>query len=238
MSPTENGVPQLRVGVALLDSDRVIEDDLRLLLPAAIGTAVARVPYPGTVTDEHLAEAESELTAAVGRLLPVRPDGVMWACTSGSFYKGVRGEAEQRRHLGSLVPAGVAVGTATSAVLDHLRTLGVHRLAVGSPYSATVTDRLVSLLVDAGHEVVHVRSLETDVVDDYDLQDRSPDEIADFAVSLDHPDAEALLVSCTGLRTAAIAAKVEERTGKLFTSSNVAIADWMRRLLASRQASV
>lgn len=226
--------PRVRIGVAVLDSDRVLEDDLRLLLPPDVGTYVARVPYPGTVSDDALERAELELAAAVGRLLPVRPHAVVWACTSSSFRGGLEGLASLRSRLGAWA-SGAAAWTATDAVLDDLAHLGARRVAVGTPYSAPITAALVEVLEDMGYDVVEARRL-PDTDDDWDLQDREPDELAEFSIDLARTGADTVLLACTGLRTATLPARVAEATGRSFTSSNVAIAASIRRFAAERSS--
>jgi maleate cis-trans isomerase len=54
------------------------------------------------------------------------------------------------------------------------------------------------------------------------MNDQDPAEIADFAVRICRPDADAVFCSCSGWRAMEAAAEIEARTGKLAITTNQA----------------
>lgn len=211
-----------RIGLAILDSDLTIEGDMRRLLPDSIECHTARVIYPKIVNPENMAIAADGLDQAIDSLLAVRPMAIGWACTSGSFFGGTRGHAaimERMRKRAGRIP----VTTASESVVAALKALGKTKPAVGTPYSPEMNQRLEVFLQDHGFDVFRVQSYFGRVVDDYTMQDVEEPALANFIESLDRPDCDALVMSCTGMPTARVAPELERRIGKPVITSNLAI---------------
>ena len=212
-----------RIGLIILDSDLTIEPDLRRLLPEGVETHAARVVYPRRVTPENLAIASERAVAAVEQLLPVRPAAIAWACTSGSFHAGLAGNDALTARLQEAA-GDVPVTTASGAVRAAMAALGVTRPAVGTPYSAEVTERLAGFLRDCGATPAAMMRLNEGTLDDFELQDVAPETLAAFITELAATEAsDSVLLSCTGLATGQIVPAIEPRLGKPVISSNLAI---------------
>jgi maleate isomerase len=211
-----------RIGLAVLDSDITIEPDLARVLPEGVTLHASRVRYPHEVTLEALEAAQHDLKHAVECLLPTHPRSIVWACTSGSFFKG-------RRHHDKLLSdladwsGGIPVSTASNAVIEALSTLDVKRPAVGAPYAPTVNERLYAFLLEYGFNPFPVKGLFGGVVDDMTLQSVDEGELFEFGLGLDRPEADAVVISCTGLATSGVFARLEERICKPVVTSNMAI---------------
>lgn len=211
-----------RVGVALLNSDLVLEPELHRVMPTSIATYVARVPYPERVTIESLDEATSNLSAAIEQLVPIRPQLVAWACTSGSFFRGPAFNSELEGRMTRA--AGVPSITASSAVLEALRSIGARSVAVLTPYSAEINAHLEAFLHDAGLAIGGMRQLYDDTdLDDFELQSIAPVTLARAASEADVPGTDALLISCTGVPLVGIVDSLEEALGKPVVGSNLAL---------------
>jgi maleate isomerase len=212
-----------RLGVALLNSDLVLEPELRRVMPHSVATYVARVAYPEGVTDDSLSIAAANLDGAVRSLLPVRPDAVVWACTSGSFFHGpafnTELEARMRRAAG-----GLQCFTATTAVVTALKSLAVRKVSVLTPYSRSINDRLAQFLGHEGFKVVSMEQLFADTdIGDFELQTLPADDIRAACLRADRPDADALAVVCTGVALADEVESLERELGKPVITSNLAI---------------
>jgi len=214
------GLP--RVGVMALDSDLALEPEMASVLSGEVGVHVSRVSYPGEVSVDALQAASLKVLDAAAQLLPTRPGMLIYACTSGSFYDGQAGNESIEAAV--LEATGVPCMTASSAVVRSLRRLAARRIAVISPYSYEVTDRLVSFLNESGFSVTDVAYLfGNESVDDVTLQ--SVDH-SDFQAALDglKPlDADAVLISCTGMRAVGLLNDLEEAVQRPVITSNAAI---------------
>jgi hypothetical protein len=148
---------------------------------------------------------EAALPAAA-RLLPPSVDfaAVGYACTSGATVIGPARVAELVR--GSVNTA--AVTEPLSALLAALRTLGVRRGGLIPPYVAEVSAALRAALEAAGHDVAAFASFEEQV--EARVARTAPASIRAAALAIGaRPEVEAVLLSCTNLRTLDVIDEVE-----------------------------
>jgi maleate cis-trans isomerase len=211
-----------RIGLAVLDIDLCIEPDLRRVLPEGVEIHTARVIYPHEVTVEAMAEARRGLDLAVRSLAAVQPRAIVWSCTSGSFYNGVAGNEDLLAQLARASPE-IPIATASSALVAALRALHIQRPAVGTPYSPEINQLLCNFLQESGFRPFPVAGYFDRLVDDITLQSVEPEEVAAFARAIDRPDADAVVISCTGLPTSKVVPMLEKELGKPVISSNLAI---------------
>jgi maleate isomerase len=211
-----------RIGLAVLDNDLCIEPDLRRILPDGVEIHAARVVYPHEVTPAAMAEATRGLELAVKSLVAVQPKSIVWSCTSGSFFNGKAGNDNLLRELAA-VSGGIPVATASSALIAALNALGLKRPAVGTPYSPAINKVLGNFLRENGFDPLPVAGYFAELVDDDTLQALEEDEVAAFAREIDRPEADSVVISCTGLPTAGIVEMLEQELGKPVVTSNIAI---------------
>jgi maleate isomerase len=211
-----------RIGLIVLDSDLTIEPDLRRLLPEGVEIHAARVVYPRRVNAENMAIASDRAIAAVEQLLPIRPAAIAWACTSGSFYQGREGNERLLKRL-QAAAGDIPVTTASDAVVAALKALDVSRPAVGAPYSPEMIEKLERFLREHGMTPTKIRSLFSREIDDYELQDLEDSQLVAFVSELGESEGDSVVLSCTGLATAAIAPAMEPKIGKPIISSNRAL---------------
>ena len=211
-----------RVGVAVLDSDTSLEPELAMAFTGSIPIHVARIDYPGTVTPETLELAREASLHAMRQLTRTEPDLLVYACTSGSFFGGAGSNADYRGLV--RLETGVPVTTASDAAVHSLRRLGARRIGLVTPYTRTITARLIELLDESGVEVVSTSLLFGDaVVDDVTLQGIGVDAVATACRDVGG-DVDAVLVSCTGIRALHAIDRLETASGAAVVTSNAAIA--------------
>jgi arylmalonate decarboxylase len=111
----------------------------------------------------------------------------------------------------------------STAIVDGLREVEAERVAVATAYTKVVNDKLKDLLTYHGFDV---RSLESFGITDFGggAIRKTEAEIIDLAVKAreEAPDADAILISCGGLRTLNVAKPLEERCGLPVVSSTPA----------------
>lgn len=135
--------------------------------------------------------------------------GIVLMGTSLSFYNGAPFNRELTRRLGEA--SGCAAVTMSTAVVDGLTRVGGRRLAVATAYNDEVNLRLRTFLQDEGFEVLAIRGLGVEKVED--IHNVTPEGLLRFCVELFESarGADALLVSCGGLRTLDLLEPLEER---------------------------
>jgi arylmalonate decarboxylase len=129
--------------------------------------------------------------------------------TSLSFYKGAAFNRALTQRLSTA--SGCPAMTMSTAVVDGLISVGGKRLAVATAYDDEVNDRLRTFLQEEGFEVLAIRGLGVEKVDD--IHNVTRDGLLRFSVevfeSALRPDA--LLISCGGLRTLDLLEPLERR---------------------------
>ncbi|MDH3661589.1 MAG: ectoine utilization protein EutA [Alphaproteobacteria bacterium] len=216
-----------RFGLIALSTDLTSEGDCFRLMPSE-GTAVhvARVANENPTTPENLRKMAPRLTATAALLAPVGPlKAICYSCTSASVEIG----DEQ-------VEAAIAAGCPTDAVITPTRAarlafaaLGARRIAILTPYTIETSRPMAEYFANNGLDVLQLQCF--GIEDDRDMARVTVDSIVEAACAADHPDAEALFLSCTALPAIGAVAAVERRTGKPVVTSNQATA-WAMAALA------
>lgn len=142
------------------------------------------------------------------------PGCAVYACTSGSFVRGLAGEralVEAMRSAG--FPAAV---TTSGALLQALEALGTSRVAVATPYDEPVTAALGDFLAAAGHRVAGSSHL--------GLSGRiwtvSYAETAALVRQAVTADCDVVFVSCTNLATYDLVPALEAELGLPVLTAN------------------
>lgn len=209
-----------RVGLIALATDHTSEVDFqRMVAGPSIGVYVARIHYANPTTPENLRRMQPALTEGAGLILPGESlDAICYSCTSASV---VIGDDEITRAIHEAKPE-VPVVTPTLASVRGLQALGVRRISVLTPYTIETSEPMARYFVDRGFELANFTCLGFD--DDRKMARIAPDSLVDIARAITASDADALFISCTALRAAAIAVKIEQAIGRPVVTSNLASA--------------
>ena len=210
-----------RIGV-IYPASGLADMEYYRLCPPGVSVHVTRssVSNAGGATLEDVTQLASEesLGALAADLATTRPSAVAWMCTSGSFSRGREWDAGMRSTLS--VRAGCPATTTSEAMVVALSAVGVKRVAVAAPYGSEVVERLVAYLTGSGFNVVSLALLGLE--HDLDITALSPNELAKLVRDADHPQAEAVFVSCTSIVLSPFAAALTNDAGKPVFSANMA----------------
>lgn len=206
------------VGIAVIvPYDFALDRELWRWVPDDVTLHLTRTPYLGltvTLAMASLVGDEEVVARSTADVSTVSPGAVAYACTSGSFVHGRRGE-QGLVHAMRAAGAPAAV-TTSGAILEAAASLGVSRLAVATPYDAAITARLEEFLAESGIEVVSAAHLGLD----RGIWQVPYDVSADLVRRADHEQAEAVFVSCTNLPTYDIIGPLERALGKPVITAN------------------
>ena len=112
------------------------------------------------------------------------------------------------------------VVTPPAAARAAFRALGVRRISLLTPYTRETTAPMADYFAGHGFELRSVTCFGLE--DDRVMARVRPDAIVAAAVEATAPDAEALFISCTALRAAEVAERVEAAIGRPVVTSNQA----------------
>jgi maleate cis-trans isomerase len=224
--------------IGFLYPDHAAEDDypaVNSLLSKDITLAVEHIYGVDLHAIDELLDLGSpeKLAEGASRLGQRRPDVIIWACTSGSFVYGTEGAHQQARQLAQA--ADVPASSTSFAFVRAAQSLGLQRVAVAASYPDEVAQRFKTFLGDAGIEVVRFASAGIETA--AEVGELPEDKVREFVLANDHPDAEAVLVPDTAMRTALVVESLEKQLGKpVLTANQVTI--WHGMRLAGRTDTV
>lgn len=206
-----------RIGLLVPSVNTVVEPEFNRMVPDGIGVYAARMRNSRSDVEDskamlrHVERAADELGSA-------HMDVIAFACTASSFVEGVDGEIELRTRMEQ---AGQAKTVTTSgAVAGALRSLGLRRVVVATPYPDELNVLEKQFLEDEGIEVLSISGM--GIVDAFSIGKVTPQETYEFARRVWQDAADGMFISCTNLPTLDVLARLEADIGKPVTSSNSA----------------
>ena len=216
--PLEPVGPDGRIGLVAIATDFNSETELRRLTPSGVEIFTSRILNANPVTIPNLKAMAGDIPRAAATILNGHPlDAMIYGCTTGTAAIGA---GEIRRLIHQARP-GIPVTDPITAVRVGCRALGVRRLSLLTPYIQSVNDALAGTLIEAGLDVLNVTGFGLD--DDAAITGVPAAAILEAAPQALDPAAEALFISCTGLRIATILSELERRLDRPVLASNQAL---------------
>ncbi|MCK7615085.1 maleate cis-trans isomerase family protein [Roseibium sediminicola] len=216
-----------RMGVIVLETDETLEPEFaRMMALDGIALYHSRIPMVPEVSSDTLARMEQDLPAAA-RLFTssLDFDVIGYGCTSASTVIGSENVA---RAINTVFP-DAKVTDPLSAIIAAGRCLKATRLGFLTPYVPEVSMRMQQRLIDAGFDIAGFGSFEQG-------NDRIVSRISERAIAAAAQrvaaaaPCDAIVISCTSLRTASILETIERTAGVPVISSNQALAWHMLHL--------
>lgn len=163
------------------------------------------------MTPDSFDAALARIPSAAEELAAGGAQAILLAGTSLSFYKGEAFNQQLRETVTKA--SGLKATTISNGVIDGLKAVGARRIAVATAYNDTVNDRLQAFLREHSLEPLVITGLGIEAMTD--LEKVTQKELIAFGVRVREsaPAADALFVSCAGLRTLEIIAPLEKLTG-------------------------
>lgn len=220
-----NSRGRARFGILVPFTNTNLEPDMALMRPDGVSLHFARLG--GYDRDEIPDETQmaglgaTDLDEPLHLLAGVKPDVILYGCTSATLTHG----PEFDRALAARIQrtSGAHTVTAAGALAHTLKELGVRRIGFASPYVAAINDTAVAFLARAcGVETV--KRAEVDApLDNYGQGAMTPQSVIQLAQKADTPEAEALVLSCTDMRSVEVIESLENQLRKPVVSSNQAM---------------
>ena len=215
------------------DVQRMI-DDFASFLPEDVKliTAGTMVPHKSQSQDMGVWLAENgDIEEAARRLMRYSPDCFAYFCTTVSFIRGVGGDEEISNRITEAT--GLPATTTSTAMVKALKSMGIERLALASPYTPDVEAAFVSFLEGHGFKIVN--SVALNLPDGHAIVPQ--ERIRSAAEGADRPEADAVFIGCTGQRLGRFLDDMEAGLGKPVLTANQATV-WHALQLIGREPVV
>ena len=199
-----------RFGIILPSVNTVFEREVGRLGLTDSSFHYVRVRAERSSDADILNRMAADAPGAAELLIDVRPETVIYACTSGSLIGGGGFHTSLEQSIEG--HTGLSTLTTLSCVIQALRALGVSRVALGTPYLGWVTEQEAVYLEQLGIGVVDSASL--GISDGHTMAALTDEQVVDLALGLDSSDAQCLFLSCTNLPPFDVIARIEEIIGK------------------------
>lgn len=208
-----------RIGLLVPAMNVIMEPELNLMAPEGVSVHTSRLASFGPSSYESYSMMSASAGNAASLLKMIDPTVMVFGCTSGSF---IENEKEIQKRIED--ETGAPAITTSGAVIQALKFLEVHSIAVATPYVTFVNEEEKKWLKAEGFNVKDLQALELGK-DEYHrkLIGRQPAQIAyELAFRVARSNPECVFISCTNFATAPIIESLESDLGIPVITSNQA----------------
>ena len=206
-----------RLGFILMSTDLAAESDFFDISPKDVAIHITRLKTDDYTTNETLSKHIEFMADAASRIQPdTKPDVISYSCTSGSI---VIGEDRVKEEIKKGAPYAIPM-TLVTGVVDALRELKVKNLVVGTPYLDEINTNEAEFLFNKGFSVLNIQGL--NLTKGIEFGTVTPDYWIKFAEEINEESADAIFLSCGGIRSTEVIDQIEQRVGKPVITSNQA----------------
>jgi maleate isomerase len=203
-----------RIGAMIPSLNTAVEPEFNAMVPDDISVHVTRLPLNLDNVIENLKNMSQGAEVAAQLLADAGVNIIAYACTTGSLINGVGWDRELAQRIEK--STGIPATTTSTAVINAFTALDVHKVVIASPYIDAVNQIEMQFIEQHGIQVLQIKSL----LDD--LRTATPADTYKLVHEVDLPDADAVFITCAGLKSVTIIEQLEQELQKPVFSSNTA----------------
>ena len=217
VSMNEGRHSRAKLGFILMSTDLAGESDFFDIIPKDVGIHITRLKTDDHTTNKTLSKHIEYMADAASRIQPdVKPNVISYSCTSGSI---VIGEEKIMDEIKKGAPYAIPM-TLVTGVVESLRELDVKKIVVGTPYLDEINTKEAEFLYKKGFEIINIQGLNLSTGLEFGRV--TPDYWKKFAIEINHKDADAVFLSCGGIRSSEVINQIENIIEKPVITSNQA----------------
>ena len=206
-----------KLGFILMSTDLAAESDFFDMAPNDVAIHITRLKTDDHTTNETLSKHIEFMADAASRIQPdTKPDVISYSCTSGSI---VIGEEKIKEEIKKGAPYAIPM-TLVTGVVDALEELKVKNLVVGTPYLDEINTKEAEFLINKGFSVLNIQGL--NLTKGIEFGTVTPEYWIKFALEINEAAADAIFLSCGGIRSTEVIDRIEQKVGKPVITSNQA----------------
>ncbi|MHB9071073.1 MAG: maleate cis-trans isomerase family protein [Sedimentisphaerales bacterium] len=206
-----------RIGCIIPSTNTVVESEFNALKPDGVSVHADRI-HMVAVTSEELNKLIQNAPMSANRLASAEVDIIVFACTSGSFFRGSKRESDLVVEMEKASKTKCI--TTSRAVATALEMLGAKKIAVVTPYTDEINERERNFLEEKGFKVAKIQGMQK--IKNTEIGRLKPEDAYDFAMKMQISNVDAVFISCTDFRTIEIIEKLENQLRIPVISSNQA----------------
>ena len=206
-----------KLGFILMSTDLAAESDFFDRAPNDVAIHITRLKTDDHTTNETLSKHIEFMADAASRIQPdTKPDVISYSCTSGSI---VIGEEIIKKEIKKGAPYAIPM-TLVTGVVDALKELQIKNLVVGTPYLDEINTKEAEFLYNKGFSILNIQGL--NLTKGIEFGTVTPDYWIKFAQEINDESADAIFLSCGGIRSTEVIDQIEQKVGKPVITSNQA----------------
>jgi maleate isomerase len=205
-----------RLGAIVPANNSVIEPEWWSALPGGVALYATRILAQGDLTPAAIHAMEGNIDRAVGELAATGIDVIAYCDMVTTFIMEPGWNEAKVAEIEA--KTGTPVVSAWTALREALAHLGVSRFALGTPYPAAIHALAPPFFAERGYQVMKDATL--DIVKMRDVPKISADTLTRFVATLDHSDAQAIVLLATDLPSFSVLADLERLSGRPVLTSN------------------
>ena len=194
------------LGVIFPPANYPIPPEFGRMYPSGVRFVSTGVGLPAMTPEGY----DSVIDKMVPSAIELKKQGAQAISAFGSSITFYKGRAFNEKLAEEIAKAtGVPATTQSNGLIDGLKVAGARKIAVATAYNDEVTGRLVAFLHEYDFEVVKAKGLGISL----NIPKAAQDGLLEFSASVKEsaPTADALLISCGGLRTLDLIVPLESR---------------------------
>jgi len=208
------------MGVIIPTVNTVTETEFNAMRPEGVTVHATRMPIHFHPEEDGFKSLMEDLEIRLNEFALFAADVVAYNCTVGSMA------CPPELLVNKLESVSGSPGVATAgSVLQALKTLEADSNSLATPYPDSTNQHEKEFLERNGIKVLKMAGMSFDAVEPVlgrKFAEVPQEEIYRHALSVDHPDAKALFLSCANFPTAGLVEQIEMALGKPVITSNTA----------------
>ena len=202
-----------RIGLIYPSEGLVMEPEFYAMSPDGVTTHTSRIELADTTVSGLSEMMSGDRIEQATRLLGTRTplNVVTFGGTSASFLQGIGYDQQVIERMRETLP-NVPASTTSTASVRALQAIGAKKITFIGPYVDDVTERGRAFFTDNGFEVDGAFGM--GISDNLALNDLPLERVYAFTKQHASPAADAVFISCTGIRTVGALAALEADLGR------------------------
>lgn len=201
-----------KIGLIYMAAGEVMEPEFYAMAPEGVVTLTTRIHFD-SLTAETIRNmlSSNELEKCTELLALAQCDVILFGGTSCSFLGGPDWEDKILERMKG-ASMGIKVINTSQASVKALQSVDAKNIVFAGPYTSDIIKAGTDYFNKMGFNVIRSKGLGLEV--EHEIAILPFSEVYDLAKESDHPDADAVYLSCTGMRTIPILEELESDLGK------------------------